>query len=135
MAGNPSNKAVVKVTAADGTLTKVRNFNSAALASAIAELDVSSSGEDDMEYEPGQASHTFTSGGPWTKEDHALFRGILKMRGRSLEFFPIGEDTGNPKSAASCFVTAYSANTDLGSAASYSVTIRISGAVTDTIQP
>ena len=130
MAGVASKNAVVKIDNASGTLTEVANINAADIATAIAELDVSQMGQDDMEYVPGQRSHTVTSGGPWTAADDALFSGILGMGDRDIEVFPEGESSGDVKKAAKCFVTAYSTSSSLGSAVTYSVTIRISGAVT-----
>ena len=130
MAGITSHDAVVKIDNSSGTLTTVANINAADIATAIAELDVSQAGNDDMEYEPGQRSHTVTTGGPWTAADDALFSGILGSRDIDIEVFPEGDASGRVKKAAKCFVTAYSTSASLGSAVTYSVTIRISGAVT-----
>ena len=130
MAGIPSKNTVVKIDNAANTLTTVANINGADLASAVAELDVSSMGEDDMEYIPGQRSHTFSGGGPWTAADDALFNGILGTSDRDIEVFPDGDASGKIKYAAKAFVTAYSRSTSLGSPGTYSVTMRISGAVT-----
>ena len=130
MAGITSHNLVVKVDNAAGTLTDVSERAAAEIATAINEIDVSSAGEDDMEYEPGQRSHTVTWSGPWTTTDDALFDGILGMRDRSVEVFPNGDSSGQVKKAASGFVTAYSTSPSLGSAAQYNISFRVSGAVT-----
>ena len=77
MAGITSHNQVVKVDNAAGVLTAVSQRAAAEIATAINEIDVSSAGEDDMEYEPGQRSHTAIRGAaPWTTADDALFDGI-----------------------------------------------------------
>ena len=130
MAGHASKDFVVKIGNASNTPTTVANINGGDLAITVAELDVSSAGNDDMEYVPGQRSGVFSGGGPWTAADHALFMGILGMPDRVLEVYQIGEGAGNVRMSATGFVTAYNPSVSLGSAVSYSVTIRISGALT-----
>ena len=135
MAGRSSHRAVVKIQNAAGAMITVANINAAALDTAIAELDVSSAGNDDMEYVEGQRSTTFSGGGPWTAADHTLFTGILGVANRQIQVFLDGEDTGNPMTSATGFITAYNAGASLGSAATYTVTIRISGVVTYGVAP
>ena len=132
MAGITSHNLVVKVDNAAGVLTAVSERAAAEIATAVAEIDVSSAGEDDMEYEPGQRSTTGTWSGPWTTTDDALFDGILGQRDKDVEVFPNGEVAGEVKKAAKGFVSAYTSSLTLGSAGQYSISFRVSGAVTRT---
>ncbi|MDE0011585.1 MAG: hypothetical protein OXU36_10575 [Candidatus Poribacteria bacterium] len=131
MSGIASKNAVVKIGDATNNAPAKLAINAQDIATAVAELDVSTTGNADMEYEPDQASHVFTSGGPWTLATHKQLKSIIGMK-RALEVFPDGEGTGKLKQACTAFITAYSRNTALGSPATYSVTMRITGAVTDT---
>ena len=132
MAGITSHNLVVKVDNAAGVLTAVSQRAAAEIARAVAEIDVSSAGEDDMEYEPGQGSSTASWSGPWNAADDALFDGILGQRDKDVEVFPNGEDAGEVKKAAKGFVSAYTSSLTLGSAGQYSISFRVSGAVTRT---
>ena len=74
MAGITSHNLVVKVDNAAGVLTAVSERAAAEIATAINEIDVSSAGEDDMEYEPGQRSHTGSWSGPLDHNGRCPFR-------------------------------------------------------------
>ena len=96
------------------------------------ELDVTGAGQDDKEFLPSERSSTVTINF-WDDVANTIYEAFDPSDpAATLEFFPQGETSGKPKKSASAFVTARSRPVTHNQGVAGTVTLRVTGAVTNT---
>lgn len=95
------------------------------------ELDVTGAGQDDKEFLPSERSATITIN-MWddaAETNYDLFP--IGGAAATLLFYPQGNTTGKPSKSASAFVTSRTRPVQHNQAVALTVTLRVSGAVTE----
>lgn len=96
------------------------------------EIDVTGASQDDKEFLPSERSSTVTINF-WDDAGNTIHEAFDPSdAAATLEFFPQGETSSKPKKSASAFVTSRSRPVTHNQGVAGSVTLRISGAITNT---
>jgi len=96
------------------------------------ELDVTGASQDDKEFLPSERSSTVTINA-WDDAAGTIYDAFDPSdNAATLDFFPQGETSGKPKKTASAFVTNRSRPVTHNQASAITITLRVTGAVTNT---
>jgi hypothetical protein len=127
-----SRVATVSLDNAAGTLTDITQFvDTANLADAIDATEVTTLGVSARQYLEGLAGTTLSISGPLDSVLYAQIAGIRQSgTTRSIQYRPMGNTAGYPTITAEAYVSSFSMNAQVGSAATFSATITCTGTVT-----
>lgn len=132
MAKNHSRNATFELDNSSGTLTDITAYvDTTNLQDAIDMSEVTVLGDDSRAYLEGLAGTTITGSGPLDSVLYAQIAGIRQSGStRSFDYQPMGGTGGYPTITGECFVSAFSINSQVGSANTFSFTLTVTGDVT-----
>jgi len=115
-----------------GSLTDITAYvDTVNLQDAVDASEVTVLGANSRTYIEGLAGTTISVSGPL---DSTLYSQIVGIRQsgstRSFEYLPLGNTGGYPQITGECFVSSFSVNAQVGSPATFSATLTVTGDVT-----
>jgi hypothetical protein len=115
-----------------GTLTDITVYADNASFELVRDtLETHTFGDTAKEYIPGLRDGTAELSGPFdTAIDTIIYARYDASTSTTLEIYPIGNSTGNPKYSVECWVTSYSPPSTVDGRVEFSASVQFTGAVT-----
>lgn len=132
MAAKHGRKAIFKLDDSGGSLVDISPYlDTASLANAVEQADVTTLGKDGRCFIPGLTNETLQASGPYDKAVYTQVSSLFQADATSsFEFYPGGTASGEAKVTGECWVSGLNLSSGVGGRADMSFSLQVNDQAT-----